>query len=320
MRDEMRRLAGQGQTVAALFRPRFRPPPLMPDQRLAHRHDHRAVCEGAVSQLHILRAPAVKRCAAADALVERAAQAEVPADHDVEEIVRHRQLVVGAGEVALRPGRVRWQGRHQVAQILSPHRLDVQIFRRHMPAGPGRQNVGRRVVPSGMGWNPLLIDQFVRVEEQHDVVGGGGHAGVARPPSAVAATRLPQGLHLQRRGRRLQGRLGTIIDQDDFDEPARVALPFQRGQCLRQRGRRHLVAGNHQAHRLRGHEGRQRGDRKTPPIVVRHLGGGRRHRASLRAVHPARRNPKLEFSSMIAPFQRPSGTASERLHGLIAIR
>ena len=234
VRDQPRAKGPLGGDRAAFGRfPVGRKAALVPGHGVALGHKHSGARLGPVAELGILPAVAVERLVESPDLVEeRTAHTDVVADHRPEQVVAGCGQVAGAGHVPFRPGGIARPAREQPGQVRShSHRRRIDAGRRHVAAEPERHRVCDRVVPAGVCRDEILGSDQVGIEEDDDVVARGPHAAVARPGEAETAARLAHDAQLQRRvRRRIEGRLGAVVNDHHLEQRARVGLPFQRRQ------------------------------------------------------------------------------------------
>ena len=284
--DEVRKLGPQRALVLVLAAPVLAPAALMPARRVAHRDEEAAVRVGAVAEFDVLAAVAGEGLVhAADRQIEPTPRGEVAAGDGAEVVVVSAGEVGSAGHVALDPRRI------EVAAEEGAERTPVVADRRRVDAARGSEaaeadghGVRDGVVPRGVGRQQARFRNDVAVQEHHNAVPGCPHPGVARARGAESAAFLAQHADVEPAWRRSRRYSRTVVDHDDLEQVARIALPLKAGECAGQRVGG-LEVGYHDAHRLRGHEALGGGRGKPAPGVVAEVVG--RRLAAIQGFHAA---------------------------------
>ena len=274
----MRELGALKLLVPFLPGPARGPAPLVPAAGVARRHQQPAPHLHPVAELGVLPAIAGERLVEAPHLVEEnPGDPEIAAVHGPEDIVVPRGEVRGAGHVALQPGRVEGPAGEQVRERRRPvaDRGGIHPLDRPIGAEAERQRIRDRVVPAGVGREQPGFRDHVAVEKHEDVVQRRARPGVPGPRSPEPAPLLAHRPHGQRcRGGHAQRRRGTVVDDDDLEQRARIVLPLEPREGERERPRR-LEAGHDDADRKRRPERRRPRHGDPAPVVAAHRGGAR---------------------------------------------
>ena len=281
------RVGLQGE-VARLPLPALRPAALVPAEGAALRHQHRPAHLRPPGELGILPAIADEGLVeAADLLVQCPRDPEILPGHRAEQVAVPGGQIAGARHVALKPGRVGWPAGEQVAER-TPMRADrrgIDPGHRHTGAEAERQRIAEGVMPARMGRDHPGLRDHIAVEEDEDVVGRGGDAGVAGAGQPEPAPLLADHRHLERRTGGSRQRGGRpVVDHHHLQQLRRPGLPLEPGERERQR-RRRLETGHDHADRERGRERAGIRQLDLPPVVV----ADRRRARPWRGVLPAAR-------------------------------
>ena len=278
----MRELGALKLLVPFLPGPALGPAPLVPAEGVARRHQQPAPHPHPVAELGVLPAIAGEGLVEAPHLLEEnPGDPEIAAVHGPEHIVVPRGEVRGSGHVALQPGRVEGPAGEQVRERRRPvaDRGGIHPLDRPIGAEAERQRIRDRVVPAGVGREQPGFRDHVAVEKHEDVVQRRARPGVPGPRNPEPAPLLAHRPHGQRcRGGDAERRVGTVVDDDDLEQRARIVLPLEPREGERERPRR-LEAGHDDADREGGPERRRRRHRDPAPVVAAHrrrarAGGG----------------------------------------------
>ena len=330
VRDEVRELGALKLLVPFLPGPALGPAPLVPAEGVARRHQQPAPHLHPVAELGVLTAITGEGLVEAPHLLEEnPGDPEIAAVHGPEHIVVPRGEVRGSGHVALQPGRVEGPADEQVRERRRPvaDRGGIHPLDRHTGAEAERQRIRDRVVPAGVGREQPGFRDHVAVEKHEDVVQRRARAGVPGPRSPEPAPLLAHRPHGERRrGGDAERRAGTVVDDDDLEQRARIVLALEPREGKRQRPRR-LEAGHDDADREGGPERRRRRD--PTPVVAAHRGRPRpgngislviRHHF-LNGTYPFRANsfapgPGFAGSGRYARHPDPLAAGLHRLPGI----
>ena len=143
----------------------------------------------------------------------------------------------------------------------------VQIVRADIRALPQRERVRNRVMPAGVGGEPVVLDQNVAVQKEQNIPIRRARAVVSRPREAEASVVLADNPQVQRGLRRGERGGGAVVNDYHLKHIARVGLPLQSRQDKRQLTRRGVVGDDY----ARGDGRRERIERRDvrhSPIVV----------------------------------------------------
>ena len=199
--DQPGQLFGLQGEVALLSLPALRPAALVPAEGAALRHQQRTAHLRPPGELGILPAIADEGLVeASDLLVQRPRDPEILPGHRAEQVAVPGGQIAGARHVALKPGRVGWPAGEQFAEG-TPMRADrrgTDPGNRHTGAEAERQRIADGVMPARMCRDQPGLRDHIAVEEDEDVVGRGGDAGVAGACKPEPAPFLADHLHLER--------------------------------------------------------------------------------------------------------------------------
>ena len=259
----------------------------MPAEGAALRHQQRTAHLRPPGELGILPAIADEGLVeASDLLVQCPRNPEILPGHRAEQVAVPGGQIAGARHVALKPGRVGRPSGEQFAER-TPMRADrrgTDPGNRHTGAEAERQRIVDGVMPARMCRDQPGLRDHIAVEEDEDVVGRSGDAGVAGACKPEPAPLLADHLHLERgTGGSRQRWIRTVVDHHHLQQPTRPGLPLEPGERERQRLRR-LETGHDHADRERGRE--RAGIRKLdlPPVIVADRSRSRPGRGALRTA------------------------------------
>ena len=277
--DEMRHLVALLLQADGLALSEHRARTLVPAQGAALGGQHRSEGVGPPAELDVLGPPLRERLVEHSHIgEERGGDAEVAAGDDSEDVVGAGCEVVGASHPAFDPFRVLHRSLcEQFLERTRPasDRVRVDALEVDMPPEAESHQIGGRVVPAGVGGQPLGFGHHVAVEEHDDVAG-------RRPCSVVSGSSQPEAqillvdhAHPQRlRLDQLQRRVRAVIHHDHLEELARVGLTLQPGEGQGQRLGR-LEIRDYDSDDHVGLEELDRRDREGAPVVSAHCCGRR---------------------------------------------